>query len=91
MAIRAESDQILIAVVTHVTSKLDVVNLKLCSSPTELTAPVIAPQNLLAKSFVQLRLEASSQSFWEFLIHGTVWICCRICCRSSHESISTRR
>jgi len=52
MAIRAESDQILIAVVTHVTSKLDVVNLKLCSFAADLASRAITPQNLLAKSFV---------------------------------------
>jgi hypothetical protein len=48
VAIRAQSNQILFAVVSQMAPCLDVMDLQVGSTPTELASPTITPQDLLA-------------------------------------------
>jgi hypothetical protein len=49
MAIRAESNQILFAVVTQMAPRLNVMDLQVGSTPATLASPTITPQDLLSQ------------------------------------------
>ena len=72
MAIRAESDQILFAVVAQMAPRLNVMDLQVGSTPTALASPPIAPQDLLSQRPIEVGRDSFSALFGKRTIHGIV-------------------
>ena len=70
MAIRAESDQILFAVVAQMAPRLNVMDLQVGSTPTALALPTITPQDLLSQRPIVLERESFSALLGNSSIHG---------------------
>jgi hypothetical protein len=70
MAIRAESDQILFAVVAQMAPRLNVMDLQVGSAPTALASPTITPQDLLSQRPVGIGRELFSALPGKSPIHG---------------------
>jgi len=70
MAIHAQGNQILFAVVAQMASRLDVVDLQVRPTPTALASPSISPQDLLSQRPIGLGREAFSALLGNSSIHG---------------------
>jgi hypothetical protein len=70
MAIRAQSDQILFAVVAQMAPRFDVMYLQVTPTPTALASPPITPQDLLSQQPVGLGRELFSALPGKSPIHG---------------------
>ncbi len=57
VALGAESDQILVGIVSEAAPRVDMVNLQFSQSPTVLAAPPIALQHLCTQSLKGFRIE----------------------------------
>jgi hypothetical protein len=70
VAIRAQSNQILFAVVSQMAPCLDVMDLQVGSTPTGLASPTITPQDLLSQRPIVLGSEAFSALLGKSTIHA---------------------
>jgi len=71
MAIRAQGNQILFAVVAQMASCLDVVDLQVRPSSAALASPTIAPQDLSSQRLIMSGRQAFSAALGKSTIHGT--------------------
>ncbi len=75
----AEGDQVRLGVVSESASWLNVVNLKVGTTPAGLAAPAIALQHLLAKSTVGLWVEAEAWAARAQASHEAFLSCSKNC------------
>ena len=71
MAIRAQGNQILFAVVAQMAPSLYVMNLQVRPTSTALASPTITPQDLSSQRLIGCGRKAFSASLGESTIHGT--------------------
>ena len=79
VAAGAESDQVLLGVISESASWLNVVNLEPGRTPAVLAAPGVSLQHLLAKSTVGIRVEAEPAPPWVQASHEAFLSCSRNC------------
>ena len=63
VACGAQRDQVLFCVVPRMAAEFAVVHLKIRHRAARLTPPAIAPQNLLAQTFVRQKVQPQRSSF----------------------------